>query len=144
MKSEEIGLKMERGGCVGAGRVADRFHGKPIHRRAMRFSILAFSFFIFHFSFSPATAQSKLTPIGPGPRAPAALDDSGSAGGPADAGAIPDADPALADTSSGGAAGGDLLSKYDKPSGPRQWFSKLKGLLGAGGSPARQGAQAYA
>ncbi|MDQ3000875.1 MAG: tetratricopeptide repeat protein [Fibrobacterota bacterium] len=40
---------------------------------------------------------------------------------------------------------GDLLSKYENGSGTRPlWFSKILGLLGASGVPAKQAAKAYA
>jgi tetratricopeptide (TPR) repeat protein len=52
------------------------------------------------------------------------------------------------DTAAGPAAAApapDLLSKYEKaPGGKPRWVSKLLGLLGAGGTPPKQAAKAYA
>jgi tetratricopeptide (TPR) repeat protein len=43
------------------------------------------------------------------------------------------------------ASAGDLLSRYDKPTGGKpRWVSKLLSLLGSGGAPPKQAAKAYA
>lgn len=54
------------------------------------------------------------------------------------------ADPGDADDGPDVAPRGDLLSELDRGSSGRSWLSRLKGWLGAGGAPARQGAMAYA
>jgi tetratricopeptide (TPR) repeat protein len=87
----------------------------------------------------PARAQIKLTPpsgqashgvrLDPGPPDSGAATATGSAAAPG-----PDQP-----------SGPDLLSRYEKPTGGKpRWLSKLLGLLGAGGAPAKQGAKAYA
>lgn len=64
----------------------------------------------------------------------------GSPGRAAASGSATGADPA-ADAS----PTPDLLSKYDRaPGGNPPWWSKLKGLFGAGGTPPKQAAKAYA
>jgi tetratricopeptide (TPR) repeat protein len=51
---------------------------------------------------------------------------------------------AAAGASDSGLPGPDLLSKYEKaPGGKPAWWSKLKGLFGAGGTPPKQAAKAY-
>lgn len=72
-------------------------------------------------------------------------------GDPAAQGAPVSIDPSRpdrADTAAaapGAASGPDLLSQYEKKEGGKpKWLSRLQSLLGAGGAPPKQGAQAYA
>jgi tetratricopeptide (TPR) repeat protein len=102
----------------------------------------------------PIGAQIKIGAAGAG--APAS-GLSGSQGGPVsidpsrpDTGAPdPDQDGSRSPTaqagSADGPAGGDLLSRYEKPAGGRpKWVTKLLDLLGTGGEPPKQAAKAYA
>jgi tetratricopeptide (TPR) repeat protein len=78
---------------------------------------------------APASAQ---IPIAGDSTALPMAPDQGNAG-PGEAADGPDVSPR-----------GDLLSDLEGGSAGRSWFSRLKGWLGAGGAPARQGAKAYA
>ncbi len=99
-----------------------------------------------------ALGQIKLTPSGGAAQsAPAPIDPSGqdsavpSADGPGGSNAGVTGDPVNGPPSGGPTAGEDLLSRYEKPTAGRpRWVSKLLGLLGSGGAPAKQAAKAYA
>lgn len=85
-----------------------------------------------------ATAQTGTGPVPPGvPIDPGSIGADSldpAADGPATGTNAPDPEPSP-----------DLLSKYEKGAGANPpWWSKLKGLFGAGGTPPKQAAKAYA
>ncbi len=88
-----------------------------------------------------AAAATAQTGTGPAPQG--VLIDPGSIG--ADA-IDPAADgPATGTNAPAPEPSPDLLSKYEKGAGANPpWWSKLKGLFGAGGTPPKQAAKAYA
>jgi tetratricopeptide (TPR) repeat protein len=90
------------------------------------------------------TQASDPSSADPGTIDPNAAAAGSTASGPSGPGpADPSADPA-AGNPAGSAPAPDLLSKYDKgPGSNPPWWSKLKGLFGAGGTPPKQAAKAY-
>ena len=92
------------------------------------------------FAFAAVSAHAQIKIGQPAAGGPVSIDpDRDSAGNP-------QASPPMAASPSGPAAGPgpDLLSQYEKGSGKPRWLSKLLGLLGAGGAPAKQADKAYA
>jgi tetratricopeptide (TPR) repeat protein len=95
----------------------------------------------------PPAQASQPSGVSIDPQRPDPADPAVAGQGPGVPDASSPADPAAA-SSAGEApsdASGDLLSQYEKkPGGKPRWVSKVLGLLGAGGDPAKQAAKAYA